>query len=180
MGINNLRKAIFLDRDGVLNKAIVKNKRPYSPTTLDDLIIPEEVCPALNSLKEAGYLLICVSNQPDVARGKITSALILEMNNKLCQALPLDEIKICYHDDNEGCLCRKPLPGLLLEAARDYDINLPRSYMVGDRWRDIDAGKHAGCQTILIQYHYDEKTSQNKPDYVTDSLSSAAKWILSG
>jgi D-glycero-D-manno-heptose 1,7-bisphosphate phosphatase len=172
------RKAIFLDRDGVLNHAIVKNGLPFAPLSVDELTIPDDALGALQSLKAAGFLLIVATNQPDIARGKASQTAVEEINKKLMQLLPLDEIRVCYHDDADGCHCRKPLPGLLLDAAKEHKIDLKKSFMVGDRWKDIEAGQAAGCQTILLQQHYCERASTKPADYVVDSLAEVAVIIL--
>lgn len=151
------QRAIFLDRDGVLNQAVVRDGKPFPPATLDELNILPKVQEALELLKQKGYLLIVVTNQPDVARGKTSIHDVESINNFLMKNLPLDEIRTCYHDNDDYCSCRKPLPGLMLDAAAEYDIDLSESIMVGDRWRDIDAGIAAGCQTIWIDYGYNEK-----------------------
>ncbi len=170
------KRAVFLDRDGVLNAAIVREGKPYPPATLNELVIPNDVLPALTALKQAGFILIVVTNQPDVARGKTTQAAVDIIHEHLSTQLPLDAIRICAHDDNDNCNCRKPLPGLLTQAAQDYEIELEKSYMIGDRWRDIDAGQAAGCCSIFLDYGYLEKRPEN-PDYVAQSLKEAADWI---
>lgn len=171
-------KAIFLDRDGVINKSIVKNGKPYPPASLHELEIIPGVTDALNSLHAAGFLLIVVTNQPDVARGTTEKKIVEEINNYLQQHLLLDEVFVCYHDDIDKCSCRKPLPGLLLQAADKYKINLAQSFMVGDRWKDIDAGKNAGCKTIWIDAGYTEKVPSSDPDFIAKSLKEATNWIL--
>jgi D-glycero-D-manno-heptose 1,7-bisphosphate phosphatase len=168
-------KAIFLDRDGVLNQAIIKNGKPYPPATMAELKIVEEAPSALAILKDLGFLLIGATNQPDVARGKTTREFVETVNSFLLKELPLLDIKVCYHDDAENCGCRKPLPGLLLQAADEYNVDLTKSIMIGDRWKDIDAGKNAGCQTIWINQEYSEKIAV--PDFMTTSLVEAANWI---
>lgn len=172
-----LSKAIFLDRDGVINQAITKNGCPLPPSTLDELVILPGVRDALGRLKAAGFLLIVVTNQPDVARGVISMQSVEIMNNFLLDALPLDEIRTCFHDDSDNCACRKPRPGALLDAASLHSIDLPSSFMVGDRWRDIEAGRLAGCKTIFIDYGYAEKQPE-APNYLVSSLSDAVPYIL--
>lgn len=171
------RKAVFLDRDGVLNNAIVRNGKPYPPAHLDEVMVADDVLPALQALKAQGYLLIGATNQPDVARGTTEKSLVEAINAKLMAMLPLDEIRVCYHDDKDGCDCRKPGPGLMTEAAKEFDIDLSASIMVGDRWKDIDAGRLAGCKTIWIDRGYVEKKPAN-PDAVVQSLGQAAEWIV--
>lgn len=172
-----MNKAIFLDRDGVLNEAIIKNNLPYPPASVEETVIPGDAFPALTILKQWGFLLICVTNQPDVVRGKTTMAIVNAINQELKKALPLDDILVCFHDDIDNCACRKPMPGLLISASQKYNIDLNKSFMIGDRWRDIEAGSNAGCQTILLQQGYDEKTPRKQPDYITHSLSLATNWI---
>lgn len=171
------RRAVFLDRDGVLNQAVVRDGRPFPPPAVADVVIPDDVPEALVALSDAGFLLIGVTNQPDVARGTQKREVVEAINEHLLTTLPVMDFFVCYHDDLDGCDCRKPLPGLILRASEKYDIHLPESYMVGDRWKDIEAGKRAGCCTILIQRNYAEKKSP-QPDLVVSQLSEAADWIL--
>jgi D-glycero-D-manno-heptose 1,7-bisphosphate phosphatase len=168
-------KAIFLDSDGVLNKAIIKDGKPVAPTTLAELEIPGEVKPSLDKLKAAGYLLICVSNKPDIERGLMTQEMVDAIFQKIRDELPLDDICICYHENSN---CYKPKPGLLLDAAKKYAINLAQSYMIGDRWRDVGAGQNAGCKTIWINRHYAEKQPDPPADFTANSLAEATEWIL--
>ena len=132
----------------------------------------------LISLKKAGFLLIGATNQPDVARGKTEREVVESINQYLLAKLPLDEIYVCYHDDVDQCLCRKPGPGLLLKAAKQHGIDLSKSFMVGDRWKDIAAGKRAGCRTIWLDYHYQEPFLTAAPDFTTATLMGAASWIV--
>jgi D-glycero-D-manno-heptose 1,7-bisphosphate phosphatase len=170
-------RAVFLDRDGVLNRAIINNGVPFPPSTLGDFEILPGVIKACNRLKAAGFLLIVVTNQPDVARGKQPREVVEAINNTLRTQIPLNDIRVCYHDDLDGCNCRKPQPGMLLEAAQDWQIDLANSFMVGDRWKDIEAGRRAGCKTILINYGY-AGTLNIKPDHNVGSLKEAAALIL--
>ena len=170
-------RAVFLDRDGVINRAEVRSGKPYPPANLSKLEILPGVANALALLKEAGYLLIVVTNQPDVARGVTPRNVVEEIHHYLTAHLPIDEWQTCFHDDVDRCDCRKPHPGALLASAKKHRIELSQSYMVGDRWRDIEAGQRAGCKTIFIDYHYNEKQPDNV-DFRADSLSEAAKFIL--
>ncbi len=172
------RRAVFLDRDGVLNRAIVRNGRPYPPATPSDVEIMPDAPEALEALEAAGFLLIGVTNQPDVARGTQRRAVVEAINAALLAALPLLEILVCYHDDRDGCGCRKPLPGLLLQAAAKHAIDLPSSFLIGDRWKDIETGHRAGCATVLIDHGYAEKGPGSSPDATVRSLSEAVRWIL--
>ncbi|MDP8989656.1 MAG: HAD family hydrolase [Acidobacteriota bacterium] len=169
--------AVFLDRDGVINQAIVRDGKPYPPLGVDELTIMADAAAALQSLKQAGFLLFVVTNQPDIARGKQTLAAVEAIHQALGEALPIDDFFLCPHDDADRCGCRKPRPGLLLEAAEKHRIDLSRSFMVGDRWRDIEAGAAAGCATIWIDFGYREKRSSAVPSATVNSLAAAAAWI---
>lgn len=170
-------RAVFLDRDGVLNQAVVVHGRPYPPTSLENMVILPGVPEALADLRRAGFLLIVVTNQPDVARGKTPLSLVEAMNEHLRTSLPLDAVRTCFHDDVQNCGCRKPKPGLLVDAARDFGIDLAASFMVGDRWRDIEAGRQAGCRTVFIDYAYQEKRPEQF-DFSAASFPEAASIIL--
>ena len=169
--------AVFLDRDGVLNKAIVRNGKPYPPASLTEFEILPDVKEALLQLKAAGYLLIVVTNQPDVGRGTQQQSEVEAMHGLLKRELPLDAIYVCYHGYDGECECRKPKPGMLIEAAKKYDIDLRQSYIVGDRSKDVDAGLAGGCCTVFIDYGYCEPLN-TLPDFSTGTLQNAAKWIL--
>jgi D-glycero-D-manno-heptose 1,7-bisphosphate phosphatase len=172
-----MRRAVFLDRDGVINRAIVRNGRPFPPATLSELQIAEDVPGALDRLRRAGFLLIVVTNQPDVARGTLSAEVLEGIHQRLREQLPIDHFRVCCHDDGDGCECRKPSPGLLLDAAREHEIDLAASFMVGDRWRDIDAGRLAGCRTVFVDYGYDERRPVGF-DVRATSVGEAAEAIL--
>ena len=172
-----MKRAVFLDRDGVINRAIVRNGKPYPPADLLTLEILPGVSDAMQLLHQAGWLLIVVTNQPDVARGTTTKANVEAINAHLQKYLPIDEFRTCYHDSGDGCDCRKPMPGALQSAADAHGIELASSYMVGDRWRDTEAGVRAGCKTIFLDYGYDEKQPE-KFNYCVRSLAEAADIIL--
>ena len=173
------RRAVFLDRDGVINRASVRDGKPYPPRSLAELEILPGVPEALARLKAAGFRLIVVTNQPDVARGTQIRAEVEAMHAVLTAQLPIDEVRACYHDAADDCDCRKPRAGMLLAAARDHQLDLSAgaSYMIGDRWRDIGAGQRAGCTSLFIDYQYAEP--QPTAPYVrTASLAEAVEWIL--
>lgn len=170
-------KAIFLDRDGVLNDSVVKQGKPYPPASLHELSVADDVLPALELLKQHGYLLIGATNQPDVARGTTAKEVVESINQALLERLPLDDMRVCYHDDADQCQCRKPLPGLLLQAAVDYKIDLQQSIMIGDRWKDVEAGVRAGCKTVWLNRDYAERKPKTQPDFTASSMLQAAKWI---
>ncbi len=171
-------RAVFLDRDGVINQSIVRGGKPYPPADIEETIIMPDAESSLARLREAGFLLPVVTNQPDVRRENASKAKVEEIHQFLAANLPLSGFFVCYHDDQDGCNCRKPLPGLLFQAAAEYDIELNRSYLVGDRWKDIEAGTAAGCRTVLIDRQYDERQSC-EPDVSVSSLAEAVDWILS-
>lgn len=151
-------RAVFLDRDGVLNQAILRDGKPYPPASKAEFVIETEAFSVLNAFKSAGFILCVVTNQPDVVRGATSLATVEGFNALLQAELPmLDRIYTCYHDDQDGCLCRKPLPGLFFQAQKDFDLDLSHSFMIGDRWRDIEAGERAGCKTLWLNRHYQEK-----------------------
>lgn len=172
-----MSRAVFLDRDGVINRAIIRNGKPYPPQDVFELEILPGVESALVKLRNAGFCLIIVTNQPDVGRGTQTRENVEAIHSKLKERLPIDEIKVCYHDDAEKCGCRKPAPGMLIGAGEECELDLAESFMVGDRWRDIEAGIRAGCRTVFLDYGYDEKQPESQ-DACVGSLREAADWIL--
>jgi D-glycero-D-manno-heptose 1,7-bisphosphate phosphatase len=169
--------AVFLDRDGVLNKAIIRDGKPYPPRDLGEFAITASALASLDALKREGFLLVVITNQPDIARGRSSRAEVDAINAKLAEGLPLDAIEVCEHDDNEHCECRKPKPGMIMRAQQKLGIDLARSFMVGDRWRDIEAGRRAGCRTLLIGEGYGE-TFPSPPTAKVPSLPGAASWII--
>jgi D-sedoheptulose 7-phosphate isomerase len=171
-------RAVFLDRDGVINRALVRDGKPFPPATLEELEILPGVPEALRALQHQGFKLLVVTNQPDIARGKQSTQMLEAMHQTLKAQLPLDDILVCPHTDQDQCDCRKPQPGMLLAAARKHNIDLAQSYMIGDRWRDIEAGYNAGCKTILIDYGYSERPPDRVPDLRVTSLREAADWII--
>jgi len=173
------RRAVFLDRDGVLVKPVIREGRPYPPGTVEELEIIPGAREALERLKQHGLLLVVVTNQPDVARGQQTAEAVARMHERLVRELPLDDILACLHDDGDGCGCRKPKPGLIQEAARRHGIDPGRSFLVGDRWRDIEAGRAAGCTSVLIDYGYRERAPSAPPAARVRTLEEAVEWILS-
>jgi D-sedoheptulose 7-phosphate isomerase len=178
MGVGARRRAVFLDRDGVINRAFVRDGKPFPPPTPQELEILPGVPEALRELKANGFQLLLVTNQPDVGRGKLSVQTLDAMHEDLRTQLPLDDILVCCHTDQDKCDCRKPMPGMIIEAARKHNIDLAASFMVGDRWRDIDAGYNAGCKTILIDYGYSERPPDHEPDLRVRSLREAADWII--
>jgi D-glycero-D-manno-heptose 1,7-bisphosphate phosphatase len=179
MGIGGevMRPAVFLDRDGVISRPTVREGKPYPPRSLAELELLPGVQEALWALKTGGYCLVVVTNQPDVARGTARRAVVDGMNDWLKSALPLDAVLTCIHDDDDQCQCRKPLPGLITRAARELGVECAASYMIGDRWRDMEAGRRAGCKTFFIDSGYDEQAPESY-DFRVSSLPDAARIIL--
>ena len=174
-----LRQAMFPDRDGVLNRAIVRNETPHPPVTPAELESLPDASKALRVLKVAGFLLIGATNQPNVARVTQGRGAVEVINAALLAALPLLEILAYSHDDREGCDCRKPLPGLVVQAAARHPIDLSSSCMIGDRWKDVETGHRACCRTVSIDYRYGQMgLGRRPPHYTAYSLSEAAGWIL--
>jgi D-glycero-D-manno-heptose 1,7-bisphosphate phosphatase len=178
LSVNSPRRAVFLDRDGVIIRAIVRSGKPYPPASIHQVEILPEARQILGALAAVGFLLIVITNQPDVARGAQSSQVVETIHAYLKNNLPLDQILTCYHDDQDQCTCRKPAPGLLLEAALTHGIDLNQSFMIGDRWRDIEAGQRAGCKTIFINYDYAERQPES-PTFCVHSLGEAVEVILS-
>lgn len=171
------RRAVFLDRDGVLIRTFVRDGVPHPPQRLLDVQILAGVETALLALRERNFRLLVVTNQPDVARGTQTREVVEQINNELLVRLPLDGIYTCFHDTPDGCDCRKPRPGLLHRAAAEHDVQLSDSFMIGDRGSDIAAGAAAGCRTILIAKSY-SRCDRVKPDFKVADLREAAVVIL--
>ena len=176
---DGLHRAVFLDRDGVINRALVRDGKPYPAASLEEFQLLPGVAEACAKLKSAGFLLVVATNQPDVGRGTLSRDAVETIHRFMRQRLPLDQVEVCYHPGKgkSDCDCRKPLPGMLLRAARALGVDLAKSWMVGDRWRDIDCGHAAGCRTILIGRGYEEDLRQH-PDYRVGSLLEATEIIL--
>ncbi|MEO6992655.1 MAG: HAD family hydrolase [Lacunisphaera sp.] len=181
MPLPSLRPAVFLDRDGTLNAAIIRAGRPYPPATVDEFRLLDGVAANCTRLKSAGYILVVATNQPDVGRGSQTRDAVEAIHARLSELIPeIDLIQVCYHggtDHGQSCPCRKPKPGMLSDAAHRLGLDLKRSWMVGDRWRDVDCGHAAGCRTIFIDWGYDEKL-RTRPDFVVKTLAEATGIIL--
>lgn len=175
-----MHKCVFLDRDGVLNVPVIRDGKSYPPATMEGFSLCDGVEAACRLLKEAGYLLVVVTNQPDVRTGKQQRAVIDGMHAYLRSVLPLDDILVCFHIDEDDCDCRKPKPGMLLDAARGLDIDLGQSFMVGDRWRDIEAGQRVGCRCYFIDYGYAETPPVLPWDTAANLLDAAQKILSDG
>ena len=175
------RRAVFLDRDGVINKPVVREGRPHPPAEVKDFELYEDVPAGCARLEAAGYLLVVVTNQPDVTRGAQTRAAVDAMHRKMLDALPqIARVEVCWHggaDWADPCDCRKPRPGMVLRAAKALNIDLSQSFLIGDRWRDVDCGHAAGCRTVFVDRNYSEALRQS-PDWTVQSFSQAVEVIL--
>ena len=170
------RRAVFLDRDGVINAAVVKNGKPYPPPSFQDFKVLPGVKGALRELRQLNLLTIIVTNQPDVVSGTQSKDVVEQIHDFIFRTLEVDDIKVCYCLEGPECNCYKPKPGMLFEAAKDWNINLMKSFIVGDRWRDIGAGKAAGCTTFFVNHNYTE-TMSFKPDFEVNGLAEATQII---
>ena len=171
-----MRKAIFLDRDGVLNKTVKYKNISIPPKDLSQLQLMEGIKNQLVILKKLKFLLLVVTNQPDVARGNQKKSNVVEINNYLKKKLFLDDIFVCWHEKDGICECRKPKPGLFLKAQKKYNIKLEESYMIGDRFTDVIAGKNAGCKTILMLNLMENQRNLNA-DFSAKNMEEAVNWI---
>jgi D-glycero-D-manno-heptose 1,7-bisphosphate phosphatase len=169
-------KAVFLDRDGVLNKAKVVLNKPYPPSNLEEMEILPGVHEGIELLRHAGFKLIVITNQPDVSRGTADINLVNTMNNYILSELGIDEIKCCFHDDSDNCSCRKPKAGMIYEAEKKWNLDLTLSYLIGDRWRDIETAKNTDITTILIDNQYDEK--KVNANFECNNFEEAVNFIL--
>ena len=172
-----LSQAVFLDRDGVLNRTFVRGGVSHPPDCLEEFELLPGVVTAARRLTSAGFVLVVVTNQPDVARGRQTRQRVEQLNDVVRRELPVLEVVTCFHDTADGCPCRKPKPGMLLEAARRWRLDLGRSFMVGDRWSDVVAGQAAGCVSILVETPHSGR-ERCRPDHCVGDLGEAAGWII--
>ena len=175
-----MKRAVFLDRDGVINRPIVRDGRPFPPMRVEEFELLPGVAEACARLKAAGFLLVVATNQPDVGRGTLARGTVEAMHAKMCAALPIDRVEVCYDGGaahGQPSEFRKPAPGMLLHAARELGINLRESWMVGDRWRDVDCGANAECRTVFIDLGYDEQLHAT-PDFRVRNFTEAAEIIL--
>lgn len=170
-----MKRAVFLDRDGVINRVAIEDGKPLSPRRFEEFDFLPGIEQFVKELKEAGYLRVVVTNQPDLARGRLEKDDLDKMHDLIGRRLQVDGIYACLHDDGDNCGCRKPKPGLLHRAAREWDIDLSRSFMLGDTWRDVEAGKGAGCRTILLQTPYNTGA---QGDHRVKSFAEALEIIL--
>lgn len=175
------RRAVFLDRDGVLNSPVVRDGLPFPPASIEEFELYPGTAEGCAQLKAAGFVLIVVSNQPDVGRGTQSREAVEAMHARLRAAVPaLDAVEVCYHGGSshgDACDCRKPKPGMLFRAAAERGIDLKRSFLIGDRWRDVDCAHAAGCRAVFIDHGYREPLRE-KPEFVVATFGEAVATIL--
>lgn len=168
-------RAVFLDRDGVINEVLFRGgEKPIAPWRLEEFKLIPGIKKPLEELSNMGYSLFVVSNQPDIAKGYVDLSVVEKMNEIILETLPIQDIMICPHDDSQNCNCRKPKPGMLLDLAKKWKIDLKKSFLIGDNWRDIGAGKAVGCKTVIIDKPHNKAI---KADYRIKNLESAVKII---
>jgi len=171
------KPAVFLDRDGVLNIPLFSNGRSYAPKRLEDFILYGDAATSVDRLKTNGFLVVVVTNQPDVGAGKIDKKIVDEMHKRLRAEVSVDEIEVCYETKEEATDRRKPGAAMLLEATAKLGIDLNHSYMVGDRSSDVEAARQAGVIPIFIDHGYSEPRPP-APTQTAASLGQATDWIL--
>ncbi len=171
-------RAVFLDRDGVINANLTRKGKPVAPTSLAEFRFLPGIDEAARRLKDAGFLLVIVTNQPDIANGITPLAAMEAMHAEIRRTLPIDDVAICFHTDADRCSCRKPKPGLILDAAAKHAIDLGGSYLIGDRWRDVLAGQAAGCGCTIMIDHGVPQDQTCTPDKIVHSPLEAAQFIL--
>lgn len=169
-------RGVFFDRDGVLNDVVERDGEPGSPRAVSELVVTAGAADVIRRLRNADLRVFVVTNQPDVARGLMSAPESAAIMAAVRSALPLDDALVCPHDDADGCDCRKPRPGMIERLAVRWDVDTRASWVVGDRWRDADAGRAAGCKTVLLRRPYN---AGDTADVVVESLEDAAAWILS-
>lgn len=167
--------AVFLDRDGVLNEIVPRDGRPGSPRSMQQLQLVRDL-DAVHRLGAAGLRVFIITNQPDVARGHITAGELERMIAEIRSHVPIDDYRACLHEDADGCTCRKPKPGMIHDLAREWQVDLNRSWVIGDMWRDVEAARAAGCRSILLRRDYN---GEAQPDIVAESLGEAVDLVLS-
>ncbi len=173
-----MQRAIFLDRDGVINYPIVLLGKPYAPKFFDEFVLYPDAIKSLQEFRLKGYVLVVVTNQPDIGHGLIDMSEIIQMHQYLEKYIEIELIQICPHKQDEGCLCRKPKAGMLFDAAKRMNIDLPNSWLIGDRISDIQAGNQGGVNTIFIDRGYAETQGKIIEAHIVNSLQEACSLIL--
>ena len=170
-----MNKAVFLDRDGVINECALLHGKPSAPTQIQNFILFPGVLEAISEFKIRGFFVFVITNQPDISKGNLSQEDLFQMHTNLMEAAEIDDIFVCPHLEIHNCFCRKPKIGMIKDAQKKYSINLQKSFVVGDRWRDVEAAKNAGCTSILVGTGYNEK--KITPDFQVNSLVECLKII---
>jgi D-glycero-D-manno-heptose 1,7-bisphosphate phosphatase len=170
-----MKLAVFIERDGVLNRVRVQGRHQVGPVGMEEFVINQSAAPLLSQLREAGFRLIVTTNQPGLSRGYQSRRELDRMHDMLRRTLPLDDIFVCPHDEMDECPCRKPRPGLLIEAGYKWHLNLEQSFVLSDKWQDAEAGRSAGCTSLLLDSPW---LGHGHPDFVMPDLESAVAKIL--
>jgi D-glycero-D-manno-heptose 1,7-bisphosphate phosphatase len=171
-----MKQAVFIERDGVLNRVRVERQHQVSPLTLEEFHVNQGIVPSLKLLKAAGLLLIATTNQPGLSRGYQSRRELDRMHEALLRTFPLDDILVCAHDETDRCPCRKPKPGLLVEAQFKWQVDLDRSFVISDKWQDAEAARTAGCLSLLLQSPWIGTVHR---DFVLPDLAAIVDKILS-
>lgn len=170
-----MKNGIFIERDGILNRAIVTGQNQASPLTLEQFQINDAAIPLLQDLKAAGFVLIATTNQPAVSRGTLSRRELDRMHDQLRKRFPLDDVLLCPHDESDECPCRKPEPGLFTEAAFKWHLDLERSFVISDKWQDARAARAVGCTSLLLKSPW---IGNGHHDFVLASLDAIVAKIL--
>lgn len=170
-------KAVFLDRDGVLNEVVLRGKEVASPRSYDEFRLFDGLTPSLQELKDLGFRLFVVTNQPDISRGRMPQSELDKMTHRILTMHPVERVLVCPHDSSDGCNCRKPKPGMLIQIANEENVDLKASFIIGDSVKDIGAGRGAGCKTILLRRDYNQDV---EADFVVESVAQAVNLIRKG
>ena len=174
-----MKRAIYLDRDGVINEVFFRggdNNKPIAPWEMVEFRLIKNIKKPLKYLRQMGFHLFIVTNQPDIAKGILKFSTVKKMNDIVMNELPIDEIMVCPHIDSDICNCRKPKPGMILTLGKKWGINLEDSFLIGDNWKDIESGETAGCRTILIDKFYNKSV---KADFRVENLTMSVEVVKS-
>jgi D-glycero-D-manno-heptose 1,7-bisphosphate phosphatase len=174
-----LRPAVFLDRDGTLNHQIVRDGTPFAPDRFEDFRLYADAQEGCRALKAAGFVLVVVTNQPEVGRGTLAQAEVDRMHALLADLIPeIDRVEACFDPGRgEKSRRRKPEAGMVIDAADALGIDLSRSWMIGDRWRDVECGKKAGLRTVFIDFGYTDEV-KSSPEFTVRTFSEAVSVVL--
>ena len=170
------KKAVFLDRDGIINQVVYHDdiNKPSSPWKMEEFKLIDGIKKHLDELKKNGFLIFIISNQPDIKRGNVDKETAEKINKILYEKFPIDDIMVCPHDDLDNCSCRKPKPGMIIELSKKWNVDIKKSFLIGDSWKDIGAGKNAGVKSILIDKSYNQEVES---EHRVENLKSAIELI---